>query len=52
VQDSGGSAPVNVGVTVVPAPLLASNITVTGNLTPGCDTTENTCCSGAPAPRA
>ena len=47
VQDSGGSPTVPVAVSVVPAPLLASQITVTGNVTPGCDSTENTVCSGA-----
>jgi hypothetical protein len=47
VQDSGTSSPVNVAVTVVPAPLLANNIVVTGNETPGCAGTDNIVCSGS-----
>jgi hypothetical protein len=47
IQDSGGSNPVNVAVNVVPAPILANNIRVTGNTTPGCTETDNTVCSGA-----
>lgn len=47
VQDSATSNPFNATVNVQPAPLLPSLITVTGNTTPGCDSTTATVCSGA-----
>jgi hypothetical protein len=47
VQDSASSTPFNVTANVQPAPLLPSNVTVTGNTTPGCDNTDNIVCSGA-----
>ena len=47
IQDAANSTPVNVAVSVVPAPLIASSIQVTGNITPGCETTVNTVCSGS-----
>ena len=47
VQDSGGSSPATVDVTVRPGAAACVADTVTGNTTPGCDTTDNTVCSGA-----
>jgi hypothetical protein len=47
VQDSSTSLPFNVTVSVAPAPLLPSLVTVNGNTTPGCDSTDNTVCSGS-----
>jgi len=47
VQDSSTSTPFNATVNVQPAPLLPSLIAVTGNTTPGCDSTTATVCSGA-----
>ena len=47
VQDSATSNPFNASVNVQPAPLLPSLITVTGNTTPGCDSTTATVCSGS-----
>jgi hypothetical protein len=47
VQDSASSTPFNVTVNVQPTPLLPSLVTVTGNSTPGCDSTDNTVCSGS-----
>jgi hypothetical protein len=47
IQDSVNSQPFNVTANVVPAPLLPSLITVTGNATPGCDSTDNAVCSGS-----
>ena len=47
VQDSATTTPVAGTVNVAPAPLLPNLITVNGNSTPGCDSTQNTVCSGA-----
>ena len=47
VQDSASSTPFNVTVNVQPSPLLPSNVTVTGNATPGCDSPDGIVCSGS-----
>ncbi len=47
VQDSASTAPFNVTANVSPAPLLPTTVRVTGNTTPGCDSTDNTVCSGS-----
>jgi hypothetical protein len=47
IQDSRGVVGTHDGVlTVMPAPLLPSGITIQGNSTPGCGSTNNTVCSG------
>lgn len=46
VRDTRGVS-TTLAVTVNPAPLLPTLITINGNVTPGCDTTANTVCSGA-----
>jgi hypothetical protein len=47
VQDAAGTTSPPAIVTVNPAPLLPSGVTVTGNFTPNCDTTVNAVCSGS-----
>ena len=47
IQDSSTAVPFNATVNVSPAPLLPTLINVTGNATPGCDSTTNTVCSGS-----
>ena len=46
VQDSVGTVSNPAGVTVQPAPLLPSNVTVTANPNPACDGTDGNLCSG------
>lgn len=47
IQDSSTTTPATGTVSVAPAPLLPSLITINGNSTPGCDSTNNTVCSGS-----
>jgi hypothetical protein len=46
VRDSAGTTSLPVNVSINPAPLLPSLITVTGNPSPACSNTDNSVCSG------
>ncbi|MFO1315980.1 MAG: hypothetical protein U1F58_10275 [Burkholderiales bacterium] len=47
VQDSVGTVSLPAGISVQPAPLLPSSITVNANPNPACDTVEGNLCSGS-----
>ncbi|MEO8506140.1 MAG: hypothetical protein ABI593_00765 [Betaproteobacteria bacterium] len=47
IQDAAGTVSLPVAVTVNPAPLLPSNITIRANPNPTCESTENALCSGS-----